>query len=112
MVGGADLLLSSPLVRARESAGVAREVFGMEKVVVDDSLEPDSTPYELFESLSKYSKIERVLLVSHQPLVSNLLSSLLNWDGRYFSLKTAAVAIVEIGELNANPEGVLLALLP
>jgi phosphohistidine phosphatase len=112
LVGRVDLLLSSPLVRARESAEIAKEVFGIKKVEIDSSLEPESTPYELFNSLSKYSKIERVVLVSHQPFVSHLLASVLNWDGRYFSLMTGAIAIIEIGELKANSEGVLLALLP
>ena len=107
-----DLILSSALVRARQSAEIAKEVFGTTKVEVDPSLGPQATPYELYQDLSKYSQFECVLLVSHQPFLSSLLASLLNWDDRYFSFQTGALAIIQIGELTTDPKGVLLALLP
>ncbi len=67
-----DLILSSPALRAVESAEIAKQVFGLTRVEVDDSLASESTPYELFESLTKYPTLKQVLLVSHQPLASQL----------------------------------------
>jgi len=107
-----DLVLSSPLLRARESAEIAQTIFGLPGFEVSESLEPEGSPYEVYRSLTKYSQRERVLIVSHQPLVSRILSGLLNWNERHFTFSTSAVAMVEVKELGANPEGVLLCLLP
>ena len=107
-----DLILSSPIARARESAEIAGEVFGQPRLEIQESLEPQSPPYEVYRSLSRYGQLERVILVSHQPLVSHMLAGLLNWNDRYFSFKTGGVAMIEVKEMGANPEGVLLALLP
>ena len=107
-----DLILSSPLVRARQTAEIASEVFGRASFEIDDSLTPDSTPYEVYRSLSKHSQLQRVMLVSHNPLVSNLLAGLLSWNERYFSFKTGSIAVIETSNTGATMEGVLLSLLP
>lgn len=103
----ADLVLSSPLVRAQESARIAMEIFETSRLEIEKSLLSDSEPYEVFKVLSVYRELACVVLVSHQPLVSRLLSSLLNWDDGYFSFETGAVAIVEVNEIRENATGVL-----
>ena len=65
-----DLILTSPLVRAKESAEIAGDVFAIEKYEIEESLEPTRTPYEVFQSLARYAQVGRVLLVTHQPLAS------------------------------------------
>jgi phosphohistidine phosphatase len=107
-----DVILSSPILRARQSAEIAKEVFDQTEISIDDSLVSYSTPYEVYSNLSKRRGLKSVMLVSHQPLVSQLLAGLLNWNDRYFAFKPATIAIVEVREIRENPEGVLLALLP
>lgn len=107
-----DLILSSPLLRARESAKIAKQTFGVPKLEISSFLESGSSPYEVYRLLSKYSKAGSVMLVSHQPLVSQLLSGLLNWDARYFFFGTGTIAIIEVKEFRENAVGVLFSLLP
>jgi phosphohistidine phosphatase len=102
-----ELILSSPVRRSKESAEIAKEIFPEAKLEVSDLLMPGSTPYELLATLSRYNQLERIMLVSHQPLVSRLLSGLLNWNDRYFSFGPGAIAVVELEEVRENAEGVL-----
>lgn len=107
-----DLILSSPLLRARQSAELAKEILNSAaRVEIDSSLESNSEPYEIYQSLTKNSQRECMLLVSHQPLVSRILAGLLNWNDRYFSFKTGAMAIVQVDEMRLNPEGILVSLI-
>ena len=114
IVGGGklDFILSSPILRAKQSAQIAKEVFDLPKIEIDRALESESSPYDVYQSLLKFGKVERVLLVSHQPLVSHLLASLLSWDERYFSFHAGTIAMVSVKELRENPDGVLFCLLP
>jgi len=105
-----DLVLSSPLIRARESAKIAMEIFESPRMEIEKSLTSDSEPYEVFQILSRYRGL-CIILVSHQPLVSRLLCSLLSWDDRHFSFETGAVAVAEITEIRENAAGVLRALI-
>jgi phosphohistidine phosphatase len=109
--GKIDLILSSPITRAMESSKIASEVFE-QKFEVDDLLEPESSPYEVFAYLSKRGQLDLVILVSHQPLVSRLLAALLNWNEQYFSFKTGSIAMVDVREMGSNPQGMLQCLLP
>jgi phosphohistidine phosphatase len=107
-----DLILSSPALRAVESAEIVKQLFGPTSFEVDYSLASESTPYELFESLTKYPTLNQVLLVSHQPLVSQLIAGLLDWNERRFAFSPGSIAIIQLRELALNSEGVLLSLIP
>lgn len=73
-----DLILSSPLTRAKQTANIAADLFAVKQSSVDGSLAPESAPYEIYAALSKIdpSFSKSVLLVTHQPLVSHLLEDL------------------------------------
>ena len=107
-----DIILSSPLLRGRMSAEIAREVFELSKIDTDISLEPASSPYDVFGKLSKFEHSAHVLIVTHQPLVSHLIAGLLDWSEERFSFGTGAVALVQVKDITAAPRGVLLGLLP
>jgi phosphohistidine phosphatase len=107
-----DLILSSPLLRAKETAEIAKKIFGLDKFEVDEALEPEVSPFQLYRSLGRHSHFERAVIVSHQPLVSRILSGLLNSSDDHFAFSPGSIAIVEIKELNLNPKGVLLSLIP
>jgi phosphohistidine phosphatase len=76
---GFDLILSSPYVRARATAEIVVEEFEAEKVFEQTShLEPDGDPAALIADIAvRGDSIESVLLVGHEPYLSDLISTLL-----------------------------------
>ena len=106
-----DSILSSPALRAVESAEIAKQVFGLTGFKVDDSLGSEGTPYEIFESLTKYPGLNHVLLVSHKPLVSQFIAGLLSWNEKRFAFSPGSIAIIQLGELALSSDGVLLSLI-
>ena len=93
-----DLFLCSPLTRARQTAEQAIKVLGMKesRVITTTTLEPVSTPYEFYEVFSDTKG--RVLAVTHQPFVSDLLSDLLSTDHGKIAMATSSIARIDIQE--------------
>ena len=74
-----DLILSSPYVRAAQTAkSVARELH--EKVTFTDTLLPGGNPADLIAEIND-EKPQRVLLVGHEPDLSRLVSVLVTGGG-------------------------------
>lgn len=107
-----DTLISSPILRARETAGIAKEILDVTTYVEDDSLRATSTPFEVFEKLYQLKPDSTVMLVSHQPLVSSIVSSLLNWNEEYYSMSPGSIARIDVEGLPQNPTGKLVFLIP
>jgi len=112
MASKLDLILTSPVLRAKESAEIARQVFEASNFEESIALVSESTPYEVFQSLSKYSGLQKILLVSHQPLVSQLIAGLLTWDERRFSFPPGSIAIIQLKGFTTYAECTLVALIP
>jgi phosphohistidine phosphatase len=103
-----ESVFSSPLLRARQTAEIARRVFELKAYSVLQNLEPSGTPYEVFRDISKLDNVSSsVILVSHQPLVSGLVCSLLNWDEDHFFSPPATIFAVEVSDLSDVPRGKL-----
>jgi phosphohistidine phosphatase len=75
-----DLIVSSPYVRARETAEiVAAELAPRQKVQLRDSLGADGNPRELIAELNKAQPVpESLLLVGHEPYLSSLIALLVS----------------------------------
>src|SRR5262249_25225750 len=69
-----DVILSSPYVRARQTALIVADEFD-EEVKLTESLVPGANPLELVRELNGEA-YERVLLVGHEPDLSGLVSVL------------------------------------
>jgi phosphohistidine phosphatase len=74
-----DLILSSPFVRAKQTAEIVAEALG-EQVTYTDLLKPDSNPKELIAEIND-EKPQRVMLVGHEPDLSQLVSLLTSGGG-------------------------------
>lgn len=72
-----DRALMSPLQRARQTASMLRMVFPNIRFDVDQGLEPGGDVYDVLESIEKMN-VQHLLMVSHNPLLSNLLSLILD----------------------------------
>jgi phosphohistidine phosphatase len=77
-----DLILTSPLVRARQSAHIVAEQFGLEKSLESTSfLEPGQSLEKLVSLVQRRSKhAASIVLVGHEPALSTLISVLISGD--------------------------------
>ena len=75
-----DLILSSPYVRAHQTAEIAAEALNLsKKLKFSDSLKSECNPRQILEELrKKYSGAKSVLLVGHEPHLSGLTSLLIS----------------------------------
>ena len=73
-----DALLTSPLARARQTADLVAAALSAEALVEEISgLSPESTVEHLLFGLTRYQDRGDLLLVGHEPLLSNTASHLL-----------------------------------
>lgn len=91
-----DLILSSPFIRAKRTADIVAEVFKLGKVRLSDHLQSHGSPNLLIEELRKdYSSSENVLLVGHEPYLSNLISILCTGE-KNLSLKLRKAGLCKL----------------
>lgn len=97
-----DCVLSSPFVRARRTAEIVAETFGIEdKLTLSRHLETGGDPHRLVEEISSRTKtLDTVLLVGHEPYLSGLISVLLVGDDQLaIVLKKAGLCQLQIEKL-------------
>jgi phosphohistidine phosphatase len=70
-----DVVLSSPLARARQTAELVTEAIGGE-VLVDDRLRPGASWGDLARAMSAHPDARRVLFVGHEPDLSSAVAHL------------------------------------
>lgn len=91
----ADVLLSSPWLRARQTAEIC-----VAELDLDTEIEPcdallwDAPPSELFEVLQGCDA-DRVLCTGHAPHLDNMIAAALGAPHVFTSLKKAGLAILE-----------------
>jgi len=94
---GLDVIISSPLVRAQQTASIVAEEIGQEdKIVTDDALRPEAS-YEQFEQLlARYSDKEAILVVGHNPTQTEFLTQLVTGkSSEAIEFKKGAIARVD-----------------
>lgn len=108
-------ILSSPYLRAKETAQVVAEVLGVDaaKVTLSDALLPEAAPYALFHALYAFHATdEEVLCVGHAPNLDKVLAlSLTGARNPVTSLKKAGAALLVVEDL-PRTRGTLSWLLP
>jgi phosphohistidine phosphatase len=73
-----DAILTSPLVRARQTADIVADALGLEGQLEEISeLAPESSVERLLSSLTPFQKREHLLLVGHNPLLPDAASVLI-----------------------------------
>jgi phosphohistidine phosphatase len=97
-----DLILSSPFVRARQTAEiVASELKLKKRVEFFDGLVPGGNPKALIYALNGLNLVpENVLLVGHEPYLSRLISLLVSGHvDAVIEMKKGGLCKLEVGEL-------------
>jgi len=103
-----DLILSSPYVRAAQTADIAREELGVETGIVHiPALVPHGTPESVWRELRDYSEYQSLMLTGHEPLLGFLTGYLLGAPSLRVEVKKAAIVRIDIESPGPVPRGVL-----
>jgi phosphohistidine phosphatase len=105
---GLDALLSSPLVRARQTAEIIAHALGLDMRLAD-ALAPGCDIARLRDLLGEHRSAERVMIVGHEPDFSELIGTLTG--GSQVRLKKGGLGRVDLEALDAGA-GTLVWLLP
>lgn len=102
------LVLTSPLVRAIQTAEIASTVLGYkEKILRTKALLPGSTPEQVWEEIRVHREEAELMLVGHDPLFTRLAGYLLGAPELNIDFKKGAVLRVDFDSFGAQPRGVL-----
>jgi len=103
-----SLILSSPYRRALETAAVAAEVLAYKgEIVRTGALVPESSPQDSWEEIRNRKDERAVLLASHEPLMSSLVSFLLDSPALHVDMKKAALVRIDCERFGPKAAGVL-----
>lgn len=73
-----DQIVSSPLVRTRQTADVfSEELKGRPPIVFSDALAPAGTPAAVMQELAKHARKGKLALVGHEPNLGELAAELI-----------------------------------
>lgn len=108
----ASAIVSSPLVRARQTAEIVQQQQPGATLTFDDTLA--SGDHDALLAPLRQPASAGAILVGHEPHMSGLLSYLLTGDSYtlHVEFKKGAAAIVDIGEALEPGTGTLVAFLP
>lgn len=93
---GYSACLTSPLVRARETAEEACDVLGIGEVRLEEALRPDGRWQALRGALESFGNDAVILLVGHEPSMSSFIAASLDSPGARIEMKKAGVARVDL----------------
>jgi len=103
-----DLVLSSPYSRAKETAQVAIEAFERKPPLVETpALVPDGSSKQVWKEIKSHSNSRQLLLVGHEPQLSDLAGYLLASPALRLDLKKGALVSIRMDRLGAEPQGEL-----
>jgi len=105
----ADLMFSSPYVRAMQTAAIfASELeYPKQKIRRTDSLLPGAEPGAFLRELAREKDVSIVFCFGHAPHVDGLLAAAVGAPRHITSMKKAGVALVELKRLSP-PNGQLV----
>lgn len=102
------LILTSPLVRAVQTARIAAEELHYEAEVVRTSvLTPGGDPRQVWDEIRTHREQAQLLLSSHNPLCEILAGYLLSSPELPIDFKKGALLRLDLGHFGTVPRGVL-----
>jgi phosphohistidine phosphatase len=93
-----NLILSSPLKRATQTASLVGNELGYEgKLIIEDALRPTASFMEFRKLLDKYARQEAIMVVGHNPNLSEFVGRCISENGceAIIDLKKGGVAKIE-----------------
>jgi phosphohistidine phosphatase len=102
------LIISSPYVRARETAEIAVDVLGYKETLLQTKvLIPSSDPRSVWDEIRVHSDVSELMLVGHEPLLSTLAAYLLGSKSLYIDMKKGALIRIDLSSFGPEPHGML-----
>jgi len=103
-----EVIISSPYIRAVETARVIADAIGFRKKIEEaQCLTPGSDILDTIAELQAY-KEDEILIVGHNPHLSELISELVSNGSLRFDMKKAALAAIDFDESIRQGNGYLL----
>lgn len=105
----ADLLLTSPYVRAAQTAEIFASAldYAKQKIRRTDLLLPGAEPSLLFRELAKDRQASSIFLFGHAPQLDDIIATALGSKRHVTSLKKAGAALIELKRVSP-PIGLLV----
>lgn len=102
------LIVTSPYVRAVETARIAAETLGYRgDLLRTDSLIPDSHPRTVWDEIRTHRDAESILVAGHEPLLSQVAATLLGSPSLAIEMKKGALLRIDVEQFGPEPRGVL-----
>jgi phosphohistidine phosphatase len=104
-----DRILTSPWLRALQTARILGEVLGLSDAIEEMAeLAGDRSVVDLITGLSRYKTAERVVLVGHQPLLGASIAYLLTGKTTMqVDLKKSGACAIEVKRISPTSGGTL-----
>ena len=109
-----EAVLSSPLLRARQTAELLLEIFGRGiEFKTTPSLAPSGSRQDLYREIALYDKkLKSLMLVGHQPSLGEIAGEIAFGSPEHFiELKKGGMCMIEVESFQGVPKGSLAALL-
>lgn len=104
-----DLVATSPLARAAESAQIFADAYGELKIAEVKPLAPGHTPESVLTWLKTQKKADTIALIGHEPDLGRLVSWLLTGKKKsILELKKGAACLLEFADTPGHGKATLL----
>jgi phosphohistidine phosphatase len=108
IIGSVDVILTSPLIRAHDTAKIAADALGADhKIEVCKELLPGSSAKKLMIYLAKYKNLDHIMIVGHEPDLGFLASALLGSEQSIIEFKKGALCCIEVSSIPPRGAGTL-----
>lgn len=96
-----DVVLSSPLLRAKQTAEIVNAYCGMhDGITITELLRPDASYQNLIKFLNKLKKADKIAIVGHEPFLGGFASfCLAKTNNSFINLKKNGVLMLQINEV-------------
>ncbi len=109
VIDDVDVILTSPLIRARGTAEIAAVALEAEnKIEICRELLPGVATKNLLSYLGKFKELQSLLVVGHEPDLGYLASALIGSGTSVIEFKKGSVCCIEVSTLPPIRPGTLL----
>ena len=92
-----DGVFTSPLLRAKQTAEIVAKSLKYKGTIEEiDSLKPEGSRLEFYSVLSKLKRDSVILVVGHEPYLSEMISEAISQSGCRINLKKAGMARMRV----------------
>lgn len=103
-----DVILTSPLRRAVETAQMAAEALGFKgEIETTRALAPEGSPEEIWSEIRRLKDANQVVLAGHEPLIGCFAAYLVGGPAGMIDVKKGSIIRIDVESLGPRPRGML-----